>query len=197
MRLFTALWPSTHAVRHLSEQLRALSPGQVTEATAGLRKFRFVPPERWHLTLCFHGDGADEDQLGRRLDNRIARFVRKSPDPPRLRLAGAGVFRTVLWVGVEAAEDTDAAALRGLARAAGADPHSFRAHVTVARWSEGRPDRALLHGFFDRYAGPWWSVGEIALVRSDQGKGAHTYSTVHRAALISDAPGDTESSGCS
>jgi RNA 2',3'-cyclic 3'-phosphodiesterase len=180
MRLFTALWPPDEAVRHLASAVEELPPQRLAEATEGLRKFRFVPSERWHLTLCFHGDDADQQWLTDRLERRMART---DVDPPRLRLAAAGVFRGVLWVGAEPAGESDETALRALARAAGGDPRSFRAHMTVARWSAGRADRDLLPGLFEQYVGPWWSAGEVALVRSDQGRGGPVYSTAHRVSV--------------
>lgn len=188
MRLFTALWPSQEVVEHLEaevESVRSSRPRQWARATEGLRKFRFLPAERWHLTLCFHGDDADPDRLGDRLARRCEQAGRTQPGfgPPRLRMAGAGVFRGVLWIGVQPAEDVDADALATVARMAGSDPRSFRAHVTVARWAAGRADRELLAGLFADYAGPWWEAREVSLVRSAQQSGAPVYQTVRRVLL--------------
>ncbi|RRO16131.1 RNA 2',3'-cyclic phosphodiesterase [Saccharopolyspora rhizosphaerae] len=177
MRLFTALWPSEEAVAHLAGTIAALDPARVTEATSGLRKFRFAAAERWHLTLRFHGDDADPQRVADRLDRRAARV---SGDAPRLRLSGSGTFRGVLWVGVEPATDGDRRALGGLVRAADGDPGGFRAHLTVARWASGRADRRSVAGLLTGYSGPWWTVGEIAVMRSDQGEGVPAYRAVHR-----------------
>lgn len=195
MRTFTAIWPPQEATRHLAaavETVRSARPDQLARATGGLRGFRFVPPERWHLTLCFHGDDADPERLEERLTRRLARVARQRPSPrgPRLRMAGGGVFRGVLWIGVEPAGDGDAAVLRMLAGAAGADPDSFRAHLTVARWASGRAQRNLLSGLFEDYAGPWWGVREIAIVCSERQEGALAYRTAHRVALTHGRPGD-------
>ncbi|GAA4829660.1 RNA 2',3'-cyclic phosphodiesterase [Saccharopolyspora rosea] len=188
MRLFTALWPSEAAVRHLSRAVDRLPADRLDEAVAGLRKFRFVEPRRWHLTLCFHGDDADPDALADRLDRRVARLLRDGPAAPRLRLADAGVFRGVLWIGVRPETGEDDAALRALVGAAGGDPRGYRAHLTVARWVGGRPHRDL-PALFDGYAGPWWQVGELALVRSDLGRSGPEYRTVHRAAVTRETSG--------
>ncbi|MGP4018177.1 RNA 2',3'-cyclic phosphodiesterase [Saccharopolyspora sp. 5N708] len=187
MRLFTALWPSEEAVRHLSSTVDRLDPDLVAEATAGLRKFRFTAPQRWHLTLCFHGDDADQQHVTDRLERRVAQL--RAADPPRLRLAGAGTFRGVLWTGVEAATEADDITLRALVRAAGGDPHDYRAHLTIARWVGGRADRELLPGLFADYAGPWWQCRELTVVCSDLREGAPVYRTVHRAAVPPESSG--------
>ncbi|WP_029534896.1 RNA 2',3'-cyclic phosphodiesterase [Saccharopolyspora spinosa] len=189
MRLFTALWPSEEAVRHLASTVGRLRPDRVAEATAGLRKFRFTPSQRWHLTLRFHGDDADQQHVIERLDHRVARLLEADPAPPQLRLAGAGTFRGVLWIGVEPGTDSDDAALRGLVRAAGGDPRGYTAHLTIARWAAGRADRELLPGLLAGYAGPWWQSRELAVVRSDLREGGREYRTVHRVALTRETPG--------
>ncbi|GAA0519564.1 RNA 2',3'-cyclic phosphodiesterase [Saccharopolyspora subtropica] len=191
MRLFTALWPSPEALRHLSSAVDRLDAGAVAEATAGLRKFRFTPAERWHLTLCFHGDDADQQHVAERLDRRMARVLASTSDPapPRLRLAGGGTFRGVLWIGVEPQGERDDAALRSLVRAAGGDPRGYRAHLTIARWVAGRADRKRLPALFAGYAGPWWQAHELTVVRSDLREGGREYRTVHRVAVTRAAPG--------
>ncbi|MDR7300636.1 RNA 2',3'-cyclic phosphodiesterase [Haloactinomyces albus] len=187
MRLFTALWPSQEAVRHLAaavETVRSTQPKRLAQATEGLRKFRFLPPERWHLTLCFHGDDAEPDRVGDRLARRVGRVGRTQPGfgPPRLRMTGAGVFRGVLWVGVQPGGQEDAAVLSTVAGMAGADARSFRAHVTVARWAAGRADRAL-PDLLTAYEGPWWSADEVSVVSSEQQSSAPVYRTIRRVAL--------------
>ncbi|MEV0702323.1 2'-5' RNA ligase family protein [Saccharopolyspora sp. NPDC050389] len=189
MRLFTALWPSEEAVRHLASAVDRLHPDRVAEATTGLRKFRFTPSSRWHLTLCFHGDDADQQRVTDRLDQHVARLLETDPAPPRLRLAGAGTFRGVLWVGVEPETDSDDAALRALVRAAGGDAHDYTAHLTIARWAAGRADRELLPGLLAGYAGPWWRSRELSVVCSDLREVGREYRTVHRVAVTREMPG--------
>jgi len=182
VRLFTGLWPAREAIRDLSGALDRLSAQRSAElrgATANLRGFRFLPPERWHLTLRFHGDDADPAELGEQLAERVRAAA---PAPPRMRLAGAGAFASVLWLAVEPAGEPDERGLRELVRAAGGEPEEHRAHVTVARWRRGRA-RGALAGLLADYAGPWFDVGEVALVRSDQGQGGAHYTTVRRVRL--------------
>ena len=180
MRLFTALRPSPAAVEHLAAAIDDLEPERVAGATADLRKFRFTAAERWHLTLRFHGDDADPGRVVERLDRRMARLRVR---PPRLRLAGAGLFRGVLWIGVRAAAADDERALRELVRAAGGDPRSFRAHLTVARWAGGHTDRESVTGLLAGYGGPEWTADEITVVASDLREGAPRHTVVHRSAV--------------
>ena len=177
-RLFTALWPSQAAVEHLAGAVSGLAAARVAAASEGLRRFRFVPASKWHLTLRFHGS-AEPGPLSERLDRRVAGLTGR----PHLRLTGAGAFRSVLWVGAEPASGRDAELLRELVRAAGGDPEEFRAHLTVARWNAGRPSGGRLTGLLRAYSGPWWEVGEVALVRSDQEAEGSAYRTVHRVRL--------------
>ncbi|MBA8823371.1 2'-5' RNA ligase [Saccharopolyspora lacisalsi] len=190
MRLFTALWPSTEAIRHLDEAVRA-AQGQSADwkrSIARARGFRIVSTRRWHLTLCFHGDEADPDLLSRRLTEGLARLPTAHPRfaPPRLRLAGAGMFRSVMWIGVEPATEDDMTHLHALVEAAGGDPSTFRAHLTVARWAKGRPNRESLTELFGSYRGPYWSANEVELVHTDRESG--TYRTVHRVDVVHGGP---------
>lgn len=190
MRLFTAVWPSDDSRRHLAAAVDAARrAAEFDEAAASLRRFRWVPSERWHLTLRFHGDDADPDDVGRRLADRVASLPR-GDRAPRLRLAGAGVFRTTLWVGAEPAGEQDAAMLRSLVGAAGGDPDSYVAHLTVARWGSGRPRAAALTEPLRGYVGPWWPVRDLAVVSSERTAGQPVYRTLSRvpAAATADTP---------
>jgi 2'-5' RNA ligase len=164
MRLFTALWPPEAAVDHLATRLPGRWP-------AGVRP---TPASRWHLTLCFHGDAADPEECGERLEALAGSVA------PTLRLAGSGSFPGVLWVGVRPRGAADARALTVLAAAAGADPDAFRAHVTIARWRRGvTPPAGALTG----YRGPEWTPDEVALVASHAGAGGPRYQTLRRIRL--------------
>lgn len=191
MRLFTALWPSDAAIRHMRGAVRGLSQERLTEATRALSGFRMMPEAQWHVTLCFHGS-ADPEHLARRLDRRVLRLSRKEPGLGnlRLRIAGAGTFRGVLWVGVHPEAESDANTLRELVRVAGGNPDVYRGHLTLARWNRGRPDRALLGGFLAGYEGPRWTVPDITLVRSEQHRGGPRYSVMHRVGLTRASSGD-------
>lgn len=176
-----------------------LRAGLGREGLAGRRGLeraglRLTPVERWHLTLVFLGEVADE-RLGdveRALDGvpdarRISREPSRGPDghpgpgqPGRgigLWLAGGGRFdnggSSALWTGVAGdlaglsglqADIRAALALAGLP----ADERAFRPHLTIAYARGGRASVALAD-----YVGPAWSVDEFVLVRSqfDEGGG--------------------------
>lgn len=187
MRLFTALWPVEDALRHLDRAVRAVDQEDLAAATGGLRKFRFISPDRWHLTLCFHGDDADLQATTEQVESRVAALPGVSA--PRLRLSGAGTFRGVLWIGVQPAEEADETALRQLVGAAGGDARGYEAHLTIARWLGGRLDRARLTGLFADYAGPWWEPEHLSVMSSELRRGGPIYRTVHRVALPRRASG--------
>lgn len=164
MRLFVAL--------ALPDDVRAEVAARVESlhrtASPGLR---WAAPERWHLTLCFLGEVA-EDRVGRVTDS-IARKVARH-HAPDLRLEGAGRFgRRVLWVGVAG----DVASLRSLAAAVGGgarragvavEDRPYRPHLTVAR-ADGRPDLAPLAEVLADVRTRTWTATEVELVRSRLG----------------------------
>jgi 2'-5' RNA ligase len=175
-RLFTALWPSPQAVDALAADLAAVPQEWPPEG------WRAVPPSRWHLTLCFHGD-ADPGTLARQLEQRAAGCV-----APRLRLAGAGFLPRVAFARVVGADPSDDAALAELVAAAGATPDGFLPHVTVARARRGRA-WPTSGGPLHRHRGPWWQPSEVHLVSSEQGQGPVRYRVQHRVPLLTTAPG--------
>lgn len=177
MRLFTAVWPPDGVLRALRDALDA-EPVWHPEG-----RWRPVPPRNLHVTLAFHGD----DEPGPRARTLAAELAGRPA--PWLRLAGLGTFPGVVWARVrEADEDGAGASLGGLAAAAGGDPASLRAHLTLARRSrtDDRRYPALAPGA--RLApGPWWRPTEALLVRSDRGPDGVGYTPVHRVPLA--APG--------
>jgi 2'-5' RNA ligase len=93
---------------------------------------RWVEPESWHITLGFYGNREHADRRGAWLRRRATGLV-----APRIRLASAGGFPGVLWIGVDAASRSAEHAMHAVAAAAKADEGDeveFRPHVTVARW---------------------------------------------------------------
>ena len=175
-RLFVAVDPAAEARTHLEEALRPLrdAPGAP----------RWVPAERWHLTLLFLGAVAVDDVAG--LRSALGAAVLPTP-PISLRIAGAGRFGPVrrpqvFWAGLQG----DVGALTGLAgrlraavRALGltVEDRPFRAHLTVGRWRAGRPADPGLPGRLAGYRGPEWPVTEVALLESHLGRPA-PYETV-------------------
>lgn len=156
-RLFVAIWPDPAARESLSTLVDA-ARGALPDPD-----LRWQPPQRWHVTLAFLGP-ADLP----RATERVAALRLPAPEP--LRLAGAGSFGPVLWVGVE--HGTWLAALvHDLQAALRVEDRRFRAHVTVAR-ARGRDPRATTRAALPLLAahrGPQWAPDALTLVRSVTG----------------------------
>ncbi len=167
-RMFVAVIPPEEVVEHLEE---FLAPRR--EAAP----YRWTIPEQFHLTLAFAKDVPD-----RAYDDLVARLERagRKRSPMEARIAGGGAFPNVgrarvLFAGVETEGEELARAATGARAAlvkAGAevDGQRFRSHLTLARM--GRPVEASNWvRLLDGYAGPTWTVDEIALVASYLGEG--------------------------
>lgn len=154
MRLFVALAPPPEVLAHAD---RALTP--VRERWP---EVRWVPAERWHLTLAFYGEVPDEKVAGtqRMLERRLAGHTSLE-----LRLRGAGQFsRRAVWLGV----DGEVLALRRLARAVTCERRPYRPHLTVGRL-RGGVDAAEAVETLAAYDGPAWVSSTVHLVRSRLG----------------------------
>jgi RNA 2',3'-cyclic 3'-phosphodiesterase len=163
VRLFVAVWPSAPAVADLASAVSALH----VDGTAP----RWLPANRWHVTLAFLDEV--DDATVPRLRAGLGRRARRAA-PTELQLTGAGRFgRGVLWVGVagdvvsltELATHTAAAARRtGIE----VEDRRFHPHLTVAR---GRPgaDLGPWAKALASYAGPAWPMDRVSLVRSQLG----------------------------
>jgi 2'-5' RNA ligase len=190
VRLFTAVYPSEEALRHLDLALGGVGGPSVVDPGVGLR---WLPREQRHLTLAFHGEVPD---------GAVPEYVQALAGPLAavasfdVGLAGSGSFggRT-LWVGVGEGVD----GLRGLAAAVddaavssglpANDRVGGRPHLTVARASLSRlPYRNGNRGPRGRagdpgsplvpwaralavYRGPAWHVDAVHVVASELGKG--------------------------
>jgi 2'-5' RNA ligase len=121
---------------------------ELHDALRGVRaaypRLRWQHPARWHVTVRFFGEAEPADQLD----------GLRPVTAPVLRLRGSGSFRHALWIGVDGE-------LAELAEAAGLGP-DWRPHLTVARGA------GLPHVEF---TGREWTATEVALVRSDPGRG--------------------------
>ncbi len=154
MRLFVAVRPPTEALRHAAAAVgavHAVAPGP-----------RWVPAERWHLTLAFYGEvvGREVERLRRRLDRALADLA-----PMTLSLQGSGAFRRrAVWLGVAG----DVGALRRVAAAVAPGDRPYRPHLTVARL-RGDTDPTPAVAALTSYAGPSWTVTDVHLVRSHLG----------------------------
>jgi RNA 2',3'-cyclic 3'-phosphodiesterase len=137
---------------------------------------RWIPPDRWHLTLLFLGTvPADRLPL---LVTAAAPEVAATP-PMTLRLAGAGRFGAlrrpqVAWAGL----DGDvrplidlAGRLAAAARALGlpVEDRPFRAHLTLGRWRPRQPADGALPERLADYHGPEWPVTDVRLLESHLG----------------------------
>jgi 2'-5' RNA ligase len=155
VRLFVAVRPPTGALDHAAAAVAAVRAAHVGP--------RWIPPERWHLTLAFYGEVPDGevDAVRDRLDGRVRGAADLS-----LAVVGAGAFsRRAVWLGVSG----DLGPLRGLARLVSLD-HSrpYRPHLTVARL-RGDTDPTATVAALSAYAGPAWSAAAVHLVRSQPG----------------------------
>jgi 2'-5' RNA ligase len=164
-RLFSAFVPPAAVHDHLAFYLEG--------KLAGVRR---IPRENWHITLGFFGNGDDIRRRARWLVRRVGRRP-----APRLRLAAAGSFPGVLWIGVRPDAEAGRKSLERVAQAAGAGRRGFRPHVTVARWRSGTVDRQAAQDLvesLDDYVGPWFTPSEVVLMRSDQGTSGPVYTSI-------------------
>lgn len=154
MRLFVAVRPPGVAVDH--------ADGAVAPVRARHPDLRWVPAQRWHLTLAFYGEVPEGTVDGVRamVERRVA-----GAGQLRLQLAGAGEFtRRAVWLGLAG----DVERLRALARSVTLERRPYRPHLTVARVRGGvdaGPAVAELAG----YVGPAWTADAVHLVRSRLG----------------------------
>jgi 2'-5' RNA ligase len=154
VRLFVALWPPPAVVAHA-----AAAVSTVRDGASGLQ---WVPPERWHLTLAFHGEVPERDLDA--LVDRTGRRLRGAHELA-LELRGAGSFRgCAVWLGVAGAVEP----LRALAARLAPGERPYRPHLTVARL-RGRADPTGTVATLAGYRGPGWTAGTVHLVRSRPG----------------------------
>jgi 2'-5' RNA ligase len=119
VRLFVAVRPPGTAVAHAAAAVDLVRPVAP--------RLRWVPPERWHLTLAFYGEVPDDE-----VDRVVGRTARRLDGAVALSLAltGAGRFGgRAVWLGVTG----DVAPLRSLAGALDPGGRRYRPHLTVAR----------------------------------------------------------------
>ncbi len=154
MRLFVALAPPADV---LADVAAALGPARTVQPD-----LRWIPVERWHLTLAFYGEVPDESLAG--VIEKVQRKLshRPVPGPIELSFSGSGQFaRRALWIGL----DGDVDRLRALATSVTTDRRPYRPHLTVARLRGGQ-DATRAAEVLSSYAGPPWRADEVHLVRS-------------------------------
>jgi 2'-5' RNA ligase len=135
VKFFTALYPPRRVVDELDAVLdRSLD-------------LEWTKPEKWHITLCFHGESADEERFKALEGHEVG----------EIRLKNFGNFRgRVLWAGIDGE-------LNELARAAGANDNWW-AHLTVAYGYKGQPMPAFV-------SSPWQPTEAVLVSSAD---GVHT-----------------------
>lgn len=189
-RVFFAVWPPETVRERLWS---ALAP--LRDATPGVR---WVPPDRYHVTLRFMGD-IDDASLPRLL--RAAEAL--APEPPfRARLVGNGTFPRrgvprVHWVGLKADPLVRMRDLldRELASEGFAvERRAFRPHLTIGRTKRGRL-RAGTRGGRQRavelpLGAEWFRVEAVHIVQSRLFPGGPRYANVHGVALKGDGDQD-------
>ena len=182
LRLFFALWPP----EELRERLwRALAP--LRRARPGVR---WIPPERYHVTLRFLGD----IPATRLPSLRLAADTLARQASFRLRFTGSGVFpprgpARVYWIGLGPAPLTRFhRILDGALERQGFAPRRrpFRPHLTVGR---ARPERGAARRVRDGGDDPVPAIDEsftiraVHLVRSELFADGPKYANIHRVDL--------------
>jgi 2'-5' RNA ligase len=164
-RMFVAVVPPPTAVEDLDDFLsvrREAAP------------FRWSSSDQWHVTLAFMEDVPDRslDELAERLAASAGRRQAFTS-----RVVGGGAFPNpdrakVLWAGLDGDFDALYRGARAAASTAGAavDGQRFRAHLTLARLARPANVSRWVR-LLDAYAGPTWTVDEVALVASYLGEG--------------------------
>lgn len=154
MRLFVAIRLPAHVVHGLDAAL-----ADVRRDHADLR---WIPAQRWHLTLAFFGEVGDREVAALRA--RVGRRVSRC-EAMELRLRGGGRFGDrVLWVGV----DGHTANLRLMAGRMAYDDRPYRPHLTVARARQHADLRPVVQRVAE-YAGPAWTATTVELIESRLG----------------------------
>jgi 2'-5' RNA ligase len=178
VRLFVAVWPDEETRRHLAGLELELGH------TKGLR---FVGPERWHVTLRFLGEVAEE-AVGSLGDALVACAV-AFPGPLPCRLGpGTGWFTGVRVLHLPAAGlDGLADAVRTATLPIVGEPpgreQPFNGHLTLARSKGRRLGVAALGEMAGIPFEAAFPVTAVDLVSSEPSPRGHRYTTVVRAPL--------------
>ena len=178
----------------------ALAATQAALSRRGLERLRWVRPEGIHLTLKFLGNV--DERRSPELTGAITRAASRVP-PFRLSLTGLGAFGPaarprVVWVGVGGdlpaltrlwdAVETDVGRL-GFPR----ERQRFAPHLTLARVPEDLPREVTSSigatlGATSAPAAPPLTVTDVALMRSELGRGGARYTRLSSAPLAENLP---------
>jgi 2'-5' RNA ligase len=180
VRLFIGITPTAEAISHAA--------GEVDRIASTTPDVRWIPSQRWHVTLAFLGE-VDSDRLPE-LTARLDDVAANHAAIDGLCLQGSGTFPGVLWLGIGSAEADGAQSdprfspenrLGGLADAiqrempkAGVHLESrpWEPHLTIGRWRpsprrEGAA-RDAARSLAD-YVGPAFDVHDLRLIHSITG----------------------------
>ncbi|UQA93584.1 RNA 2',3'-cyclic phosphodiesterase [Streptomyces halobius] len=169
MRFFAAVLPPRVAIEELAAEVAAL------RRLSGADRLRWTGRPGWHFTLAFYGEVADE--LVPELRLRLERAAHRH-HPYEMWIKGGGHFGDrALWAGVAGdreamrhlAGSAEAAARKAGLVSAGHAHRPYHPHLTIARGRD-RGARAHLAPFaavLDAFESSGWTVGELALVRSN------------------------------
>lgn len=180
MRLFVAVTPPADALAELDAAVGALR--------ADWPGLRWAGPDKWHVTLAFLGEVADE-----RLINLTERLARASgrQHALRLRIGRGGAFpksakARVLCAYIDGEPQVLselgrlAASVAAAARRAGAPPpdegRRYRPHVTLAR-SKQPANLGPLVVAMSGFSGMAWDATTVELIKSQTGPQAR-YDTI-------------------
>ncbi|MFF3375683.1 RNA 2',3'-cyclic phosphodiesterase [Streptomyces sp. NPDC002680] len=165
MRLFAAVLPPEDVTRELAAEVAGL------RSLPGADTLRWTGVPGWHFTLAFYGE-VDEDVVPD-LSARLERAAHRT-EPFALAVRGGGQFGhgRALWAG--AAGELDVLRLlaeraEAAARKAGVEMREhrhYKPHLTVARSREAFEAGPYVEAL-DAYTSRTWTVGDLALVRSN------------------------------
>ena len=172
MRMFVALYPGGEATAHLEAALAEMREGFTTEHASHIR---WIPPERWHITLAFLA-AVDPTRVDR-LQRALADVAAEHAPLVGLGLTDSDAFGSTVWIGVAPTErgteaERLAKATQRAARTCGieVERRPWRAHLSIARVRGDRDQvrqvtREVTSSLSD-YDGPLWSADTFTLVHS-------------------------------
>ena len=168
--MFVAVIPPEEVVEDLDDFLSV----RRSAGAASDERWRWTLADHWHVTLAFAAQVPEHafEDLCERLE-----LVAGRHSPYDSRIVGGGAFphpddARVLFAGLDGSFDGLSRAARGAMNGAGVtvDGQRFRPHLTLGRL--GRPANVTNWvRLLDSYAGPTWTVDELALVESHLGEG--------------------------
>ena len=170
--MFVALYPTPPAHAHLETALSDIRENLSPEQSAAVR---WIPPERWHITLAFLAivDPTRVEWLQRSL----AEVAAEHAPLVDLNLTGSGAFGSTVWMGVAPTERGSAAErLAKVTQRASTscgvevERRPWRAHLSIARLrgdrGEVRQVTMQLTWLLRDYDGPLWTADTFTLVNS-------------------------------